>query len=238
MENTLIITSSHPIIKVIEGLERKISEAIHEEVNSNRRDILDSVLEKANTELNEIFEEYLCKIKSLHSNQKEDYYNLIRPSYASFDNKYQSISTLFHHFDGKSDPEYNIIYSTQMELLEEFSNKIRAILPDFESEDESNINNLLDEIDDVESVSEQIRLIYELGILDHLKKQYPDTLGKSNNALAGLIAKFLNSSKNVKIPTTTIQPIVNALIKDDASSKNYPKKSPRIKVIIESLKID
>lgn len=84
---------------------------------------------------------------------------------------------------------------------------------------------------DLSSQNEQIRLLHELGIFEYLRDKYPSKL-KANNQLATLIATIL------KLQRSSIQPSINALLNDNATSKNYPKKSSKTDLIINSLNND
>lgn len=75
---------------------------------------------------------------------------------------------------------------------------------------------------------DQIRLLYDLGVLKYLRDKYPNSL-KSNNQLAELIGKVL------KLGQTSIVPTINALMNENFSDKNYASKTPRTSAIIEVL---
>ena len=74
---------------------------------------------------------------------------------------------------------------------------------------------------------EQIRLLYDLGVIKFLKDSYPSSM-QSTNALAKLLASILRQQ------STSIQPTLNALLSDSVN-KNYPKESSRTKSIIDQL---
>lgn len=75
--------------------------------------------------------------------------------------------------------------------------------------------------------NEQIRLLYDLGIIDHLKQTYPESF-RHVNPLAKVIAIIL------KLNHTSISPSLSALINDNAN-KNYPKETPKTKALIDQL---
>jgi hypothetical protein len=75
---------------------------------------------------------------------------------------------------------------------------------------------------------EQIRLLYELGVIEFLQNKYPATLNGNNNQISKLISQIL------RLEQTTIQPTVNALLNNNMN-KNYPKESKSIKAIIDKL---
>lgn len=81
---------------------------------------------------------------------------------------------------------------------------------------------------DLKTKLEQVRLLNDLGIIDFLINKYPSTLKGNNNQVADLISKILKDKQK------TIQPIVNALINDNAG-KNYPKETLNTKAIIDRL---
>lgn len=92
---------------------------------------------------------------------------------------------------------------------------------------------IVDSIDlpaiDIKTQKEQIRLLYELGIIDFLQSRYPATLKVNNNQVADLLGKILKHKK------VSIQPTVNALLTDNKNDKNYPKISTNIIAIIAKL---
>jgi hypothetical protein len=96
---------------------------------------------------------------------------------------------------------------------------------------ESTIDLNLPEIE-LKTQKEQIRLLYELGVIEFLQKKYPATLKGNNNQIAHLIAQILKFEK------TSIQPTVNALLNDNATNKNYPKDSVKTKAIIDKLNLN
>ena len=76
---------------------------------------------------------------------------------------------------------------------------------------------------------EQIRLFYELGVIEFLQNKYPATLKGNNNQISKLISQIL------KLEQPNIQPTVNALLTNTASNKNYPKETKKTKAIIDQL---
>ncbi len=76
---------------------------------------------------------------------------------------------------------------------------------------------------------EQIRLLYELGVIEFLQNKYPATLKGNNNQISKLISQIL------RLEQSSIQPTVNALLTDTASSRNYPKETKKTKAIIDQL---
>lgn len=82
---------------------------------------------------------------------------------------------------------------------------------------------------ELKTQKDQIRLLYDLGVIDFLQNNYKSTLKNNNNQTAHLLAQILKLSKG------SIQPTINALLNDDPSSKNYPKESNETKGIIDKL---
>ena len=85
---------------------------------------------------------------------------------------------------------------------------------------------------ELKTIKEQIRLLYDLGVIDHLVGKYPNSLNDNNNQVAKLISQIIKS------PQTTTQPYVNALLNDTASDRNYPKETSRTKSIINDLDVN
>lgn len=81
---------------------------------------------------------------------------------------------------------------------------------------------------ELKTQKEQIRLLYDLGIIDFLIKKYPNTLKNNNSQIAILISKVLKQNK------TSIQPSLSALL-NDTVNKNYPKQTESIKSILDKL---
>lgn len=80
----------------------------------------------------------------------------------------------------------------------------------------------------VKTQKDQIRLLYDLGIIDFLVGKYPNSLKHSQNQVSKLISKIINVNNN------SIQPTINALLSDTVN-KNYPKQTTSIKSIIDNL---
>jgi len=88
--------------------------------------------------------------------------------------------------------------------------------------------NMLPDID-LTTQKEQIRLLYDLGVINFLVKKYPKTLKNNNSQFAILISKILKENN------TSIQPSLSALLNDNGN-KNYPKETKRTKAIMDKLK--
>lgn len=76
---------------------------------------------------------------------------------------------------------------------------------------------------------EQIRLLYDLGIINYLQNEFKATLKGNNNQTALLISQIL------KLGHSSVQPTLNALLSDNKKNRNYPKITQRTKAIIELL---
>ncbi len=81
---------------------------------------------------------------------------------------------------------------------------------------------------DLTTQKEQIRLIYDLGIIDFLQNKYPKTLNNNNSQVAHLVSKIL------KLKYISVQPSINELLSDKVG-KNYPKETSKTKAIIDKL---
>jgi len=79
---------------------------------------------------------------------------------------------------------------------------------------------------DLRTQREQIRLMYDLGLLHFLKQKYPNAL-RSNNKLAELIGKIL------KLERSTIVSTVNAIMNETTTDRNYPKQTANTNSIID-----
>lgn len=95
---------------------------------------------------------------------------------------------------------------------------------------EDNLQELID-IPEIEltTLIEQIRLMYDLGVIEFLQEKYKATLKGNPNQTAILIAQILKRQKD------SVQPTMNALLTDMTTSKHYPKVSPKTKAIIDRL---
>ena len=121
-------------------------------------------------------------------------------------------------------------YDVYFKVLEDLNNAVigYSFVIDFEPHISDNNKNDLPDIE-LKTQKEQIRLLYELGIIDFLQNKYPNSLKNNNNQTADLISKFL------KIDRSSVQPTLNALLIDSASNKNYPKITSSINSILAKL---
>jgi hypothetical protein len=76
---------------------------------------------------------------------------------------------------------------------------------------------------------DQIRLLYELGVIEFLQDKYEESLKNNINQTAHLLAQILNLNRG------SVQPTLNALLTDNSNNRNYPKKTNAIKAIIDKL---
>jgi hypothetical protein len=81
---------------------------------------------------------------------------------------------------------------------------------------------------EISTIPERVRLLMELGIIEHLEKEYPILKGKKKK-LTELLMQFLH------IPYSSLQPIVNAIEYDEDSPKK-PKLTNRVKNVINKYK--
>ncbi|MFD1551710.1 hypothetical protein DNU06_02590 [Putridiphycobacter roseus] len=81
---------------------------------------------------------------------------------------------------------------------------------------------------ELKTINDRIRLLSDLGIIEHLKNKYPNSF-RDVNPLADIISKILVENK------TSVQPSLNSLLNDNSSNKNYPKENSRTKAIIDTL---
>jgi hypothetical protein len=81
----------------------------------------------------------------------------------------------------------------------------------------------------LKTIVEQVRILHDLGILEHLNERYPNSFSHSQMKLAELVAKIL-----IRKPRT-IQRIINALYSSEKADKNYPSETSRTKAIIDVL---
>jgi hypothetical protein len=86
------------------------------------------------------------------------------------------------------------------------------------------------DFDDLNYMSEQVRLLVDLGIVEHLQGKYPSAL-RTTNSVANLLDTLLRSKRS------SIQPCLNAMLTDNFTSKSYPKESVRVKSVLKELKL-
>lgn len=76
------------------------------------------------------------------------------------------------------------------------------------------------------SIPEKIRLMQELGIIDNLKTKYPELKPAD---FARLLHYFIDERDS------NIKPVITALLNNNSSDRNYPKKSARIDSVLITL---
>lgn len=168
--------------------------------------------------------------------------NDIRQSLAVCKHLRSQISTLHgKFFDLMSSSEWREFggVNDAMLVFEDFMGWVDEIEYSYDEDEDDEDENLTEEessealnlIPEVELTKqkEQIRLLYELGVIEFLINRYPNSLKNSKNQTAQLIARIL------KVGGTSVQPTLNALLNDDASSDKYPKRSTSVDLIIKAL---
>ena len=89
--------------------------------------------------------------------------------------------------------------------------------------DESNLPDITKKL----SIPEKISLLNELGVIDHLRNNYPDLIPSD---FAKLLAYVTDEKPQ------NIKPVISSLMSDDKANRNYPKKLVGVvKRIINSL---
>lgn len=103
-------------------------------------------------------------------------------------------------------------------------------------ESQINVNNPSEENEitnlpelELSTQKDQIRLLYELGVIEFLQDKYEESLKNNINQTAHLLAQILNLNRG------SVQPTLNALLTDNSNNRNYPKKTNAIKAIIDKL---
>jgi hypothetical protein len=102
--------------------------------------------------------------------------------------------------------------------------EIKGLTPQQTLEDTS---NNLPEIE-LKFKTEQIRLLYDLGVIEFLQDKFKVSLKGNKSQTAKLISQIL------KLPYTTVQPTINSLL-SDYHDNHFPKKTARTKAIIDQL---
>lgn len=118
------------------------------------------------------------------------------------------------------------VYKKAIDIYEDGLKKFVAERNINTSNDEGTDETELPEIE-LKSQKEQIRLLYDLGVLDYLREKYPVAL-LSNSQLSQLVGQIL------KIKKVSAQPTVNALM-NEQSGKNYASQTEKTKKIIAHL---
>ena len=75
---------------------------------------------------------------------------------------------------------------------------------------------------------EQIRLLYDLGVIEFLQDKFKATLENNSNQTAKLLSQIL------KLQQTSISPTISSLLNNNVN-KNYPKETQKTKLIIDTL---
>jgi hypothetical protein len=114
-------------------------------------------------------------------------------------------------------------------FVKKISNRFNLGIEEIKRKDEvlKTENTDLPEIE-LKTQQEQIRLLYDLGIINYLQKEFKATLKGNNNQTALLISQIL------KLKHGSVQPTLNALLSNNVN-KNYPTETTRTKAIINQL---
>ena len=81
---------------------------------------------------------------------------------------------------------------------------------------------------EITTIPDRVRLLMELGIIEHLEKEIPMLIGKKKK-LTELLMQFLN------IPYNSLQPVVNAIEYDDESPRK-PKLTKKVQNVLNKYK--
>lgn len=81
---------------------------------------------------------------------------------------------------------------------------------------------------EITTIPDRVRLLMELGIIEHLEKEIPMLIGKKKK-LTELLMQFLN------IPYNSLQPVVNAIDYDDESPRK-PKLTKKVQNVLNKYK--
>lgn len=116
-----------------------------------------------------------------------------------------------------------------LQFVKKISMRFNIDIKEIKPKDEAlkSENTDLPEIE-LKFITEQIRLIYDLGVIDFLQDKYKATLKGNNSQTAKLISQIL------KLEYRTVQPTINSLISGNYDN-HYPKKTSKTKAIIDQL---
>lgn len=82
---------------------------------------------------------------------------------------------------------------------------------------------------EIKSKKDRVRLFYELGLFDTLKKNYPYSLANNNNKISQVLSILIDEKQ------TTLQPYVRTLLDGVIEDKSYPENTPKIKALLSEL---
>jgi hypothetical protein len=113
-------------------------------------------------------------------------------------------------------------------FVKKISNRFNLGIEEIKRKDEvlKTENTDLPEIE-LKFKNEQIRLLYDLGVIDYLHDKFV-SLKDNKSQTARLISQIL------KLPYTTVQPTINSLL-SDYHDNHFPNKTVRTKAIIDQL---
>lgn len=115
------------------------------------------------------------------------------------------------------------IIKKHVEDLKKFPNAAKKSNELNEDNEESEI--------EIKKQKDKVRLLHELGIIDQLEIKYPYIKGNGQR-ITKLIMHFLD------IKETSLQPIINALIHNNESDKNFPHLKQTVKNVINKYTLE
>lgn len=158
----------------------------------------------------------------------EDVQRIIRKRYVKWqienptlnvDNWYKEVNDhleqLQRSCQTKEHLQYIDIYQVQTKLV---YNLVK------ENQTETIHKNIVDEIE-IKKIVDKVHLLKELGIIEFLKEKFPISTS-TRNQLSVIVSQIIGEER------TSVQPIINALEKDDIASKHYSKPSKKVNAIV------
>lgn len=226
MDKILTITESHPIILAIlsYSIDEEASRGFQKEEDGHKYQ------EDIENNLEQIYDEYKEAVRNIEKSDENLYLSIARNSLNVFDSFISHHSTLYETEKRDQHSIYEYEHEWKINKLKEYKEKFIKTTPSFNS----SLNDLEVTQDlpnfELSNMKEQIRLLNDLGVIDFLVSKYPVSFSNNVNELSGLIAQLLRQNKR------SIQPTLNALLKDNALNKNYPKQTSNTKFLIDYLK--
>ena len=162
----------------------------------------------------------------------EDVQRIIRKRYKKWqvknptldvDKWYKEVSEQLEQFkqscQTKEHLRYLDIYEVQTKLV---YNLVK------ENQTETIHENIVDEIE-IKKIVDKVHLLKELGIIEFLKSKFPISTNNPNQ-LSVIVSQIIGEQR------TSVQPIINALEKDEVLSKHYSKPSKKVNGIVSKIK--
>lgn len=165
----------------------------------------------------------LTKEQFLFSGNKKDF---LDKELLKADEKIQSL--LVNKKPNTIQFNWNKLFLSWIEIKEFCIDELEKLKANKEEID--NLSQDLPEID-LSTQKEQIRLLYDLGVIEYLQEKYPATLKGNNSQMAHLISQILKLKRDT---TNSIQPNINALLNNNYGDK-YPKETTKTRSIIDTL---